>query len=45
MTRPAVFMRPPMTAVRLRPARADDLAVLNGVIERVIMTWKSVVRV
>jgi len=34
-----------MTAVRLRPACADDLVALNGVIERVIMTWKSVERV
>jgi hypothetical protein len=44
MTRPAVFMRSPMTAVRLRTARADDLAALNGVIERTIMTWQPVER-
>jgi len=34
MTRPAVFMRPTITAVQLRQARMEDLAVLNGVVER-----------
>ena len=45
MTRPAVFMNPPMAAVRLRPARADDLAALNGIIERAVMTWNLPERV
>jgi GNAT superfamily N-acetyltransferase len=40
MTRPAVFMRPTITTVQLRQARAEDLAALNGLIERAIMTWQ-----
>ncbi len=45
MSRPAVFMQPPLAAVALRPAYADDLAALNGVIERAISTWKLPERV
>lgn len=45
MTRPAVFMRAPATTATLRLAHADDLAALNGVIERAIMTWRLPERV
>lgn len=45
MSRPAVFVQPPAAAVRVRPAGADDLAALNGVIERAVMTWRMAERV
>ena len=38
-------MQPPTTAFRLRPARADDLPAINGVIERAIATWQLPERV
>jgi len=44
MTRPAAFMNPATTAVQLRQA-ASDLAALNAVIERAIMTWQLAERV
>lgn len=43
--RPAVFVKPPMAAVRLRPAQAVDLAALNAVIERAVMSWNLPERV
>jgi GNAT superfamily N-acetyltransferase len=45
MTQPAVFMRAPTAKATLRLAHADDLAALNGVIERAIMTWQLPERV
>lgn len=45
MSRPAVFVQPPVAAVRVRPADADDLAAVNGVIERAVMTWRMAERV
>jgi predicted N-acetyltransferase YhbS len=44
MSRPAVFLQP-QPAVRLRPARSDDLDALNDVIERAVMTWNLAERV
>lgn len=45
MSRPAVFVQPPAAAARVRPAGADDLAALNGVVERAVMTWRMAERV
>jgi predicted N-acetyltransferase YhbS len=45
MSRAAVFAQPPSVAVRIRPAGADDLAAVNGVIERAIATWQLPERV
>ncbi len=43
--RRAVFMKPPLAAVRLRKAEEADLAALNAVIERAVMTWSLPERV
>lgn len=43
--RRAVFMQPPLAAVRLRRAEAADLPALNAVIERAVMTWNLPERV
>ncbi len=43
--RPAVFAQPPTTALRLRRAHADDLPVINGIVERAIATWQLPERV
>jgi predicted N-acetyltransferase YhbS len=43
--RRAVFMKPPMAAVSLRQAEEADLAALNAVIERAVMTWNLPERV
>ncbi len=43
--RRAVFMQPPLAAVRLRRAEEADLAPLNAVIERAVMTWNLPERV
>lgn len=40
MSRPAVLLQPPAAALRVRPAGADGLAAVNGVIERAVMTWR-----
>lgn len=45
MTRPALVQPQPAGAVQLRQARNEDLAALNGVIERAIMTWQLPERV
>jgi GNAT superfamily N-acetyltransferase len=45
MTRPAVLKQQPADTIRLRPAHADDLGAVNGVIERAIMTWRLAERV
>lgn len=45
MSRPAVFVQPPAAPVRVRPAGADDLAAVNGVIVRAVMTWRVAERV
>lgn len=44
MSRPAAVLQS-LPAVRLRPARSDDLDALNGVIERAVMTWNLAERV
>lgn len=38
-------MKPPVAAIQLRQARTDDLAALNGVVERALMTWQLPERV
>jgi GNAT superfamily N-acetyltransferase len=43
--RPGVRMNPPANAVSLREAREEDMAALNGVIERAVMTWQLAERV
>ena len=43
--RRAVFMQPPMAAVHLRKAEEADLAALNAVIERAVVTWNLPERV
>lgn len=43
--RPAVFAKPPAAVFRIRPGDEADLAALNTVIERAIMTWKTPERV
>ena len=45
MTGPAVAKPRPAGAVHLRQARVEDLAGLNGVIERAVMTWHLAERV
>lgn len=41
----AARMEAPMRVINIRQARADDLAALNGVIERAFMTWQLPERV
>ena len=41
----AVFMQSPTTAFHLRQAHADDLAAINGIVERAIATWQLPERV
>jgi len=43
--RRAVFRHPPPAAVQLRKAEEADLAALNAVIERTVMTWNLPERV
>jgi GNAT superfamily N-acetyltransferase len=45
MSRPAVFTGAAAKPLRIRPARADEFPVLNGVIERAVMTWQLPERV
>ena len=45
MSRPAIFMSTLAGVVRIRPAQADELAAINGVIERALMTWQLPERV
>jgi GNAT superfamily N-acetyltransferase len=45
MSRPAVFMRALAEAVASRPAQDEDIAALNGVIARAVMSWNLPERV
>lgn len=45
MMQAAVARQPPTAAVQLRQARTDDLAALNNIIERAVMTWQLAERV
>ncbi|MEW5967716.1 MAG: GNAT family N-acetyltransferase [Pseudomonadota bacterium] len=45
MSRPAVFTAPQAAAVRVRPARVDDLPAINAIVERAVMTWQLADRV
>lgn len=45
MSQPAAFASAPPWAIGIRPAQFEDLAALNGIIERAVMTWNLPERV